>query len=100
MLFNCDQVVDALGLACEPRGDQIFDIHKAFAELLRVVLYVLIHLERLKYGRHLLLGQRFIDELVEQLAELVKSDSIARLNDLACEQLPLLLRHFLRDLVE
>ena len=48
----------------------------------------------------MLLGQRFADELVEQLAELVKSDSIARLDDLAGEELPLLLRHLLRDLVE
>lgn len=48
----------------------------------------------------MLLGQRLVDKLLKQLAELIQGDSVARLNYLTREELPLLLWHLLRDLVK
>ena len=59
-----------------------------------------MHFERLKYRGHLLLRERFVDELLEKLAQLIQFDAIASFDDLAREELPLLLWHLLGDLIE
>lgn len=100
LLLNGNQVINPFSLARQSGRNQVLDIDEALAELVGIVFNISVHFERFKYRSHLLLGEPLVGELLKQLAELVEGDAVPRLDDLAREELPLLLRHLGRNLVE
>lgn len=100
LLLNRDDVVDALGLSRQPRGHKVLHIDESVGHRLRIILDVPVHFEGLKYGLHLLLGQALVRELLQELVEESQGDPVLVLDNLTCEQLPLLSFHLLRDLLE
>ena len=100
LLLNSDQVINALGLLCEPGGDEILHVDKTFGHLIWVVLDVLVDLVGFKEEAHLLTSQRCTCKLLKQLAQFAKRNFILRLDQLAREKLPLLAGQLLRNQVE
>lgn len=99
-LLNSNQVINALGLLCQPGGYEILYVHKTLIHLIWVVLYVLVNLIAFKEEAHLLTSKRGVSELLKQLAQFAKRSSVLRLDQLAREKLPLLAGQLLRNQVE
>ena len=54
-----------------------------------------MHLEGLEDVRHLQTSEWLISELLEEIAHMFEGDAVSSLDNLASEQLPLLLGHLL-----
>ena len=85
LLLDSNKVIDALSLAGKASGNQIFDIDDTFTKLIWVVFNISVDFISLENELHLLLSESFVSELLEQLAQHAKWNTVLGFDEISSE---------------